>query len=206
MKYIVYLAVFLGAASVALQAGLTSALNESIYRFTTLNGRTDKIIAGDSKNNAASDEIENAAKNISFIKVYINKISNTLSDDCSLNGLELPAERAIKPRHPLLIPFISISSYLTKYTSRKAYVPEEALKLQTPYGQFLLWASESGVMYAQDPEDAHASIDTWQAEKLMGITCEEHGGKKLYLASLILKAIKDKVKKEKIELLLRPLR
>lgn len=130
-----------------------------------------------------------------FVKVYINKIQNALPEECALAGLgALSADETVRPTRPLLVPFISIGSYLKQYTSLKAYAPEEALKIDTPYGRYRLWASESGVMYAQDPKDSGVSVDTWKAKKILGVTRDEHGGKKLYLATLVLKAIKNKFK------------
>ena len=128
-----------------------------------------------------------------FVKVYIHKIHNNLSRDCAVEGLEVSAENAVKPTHPLLVPFIPISTYLKQYTSLKAYTPDAALKIETPYGLYRLWASESGVMYAKDPSTTKA-LDSWKAKKIAAITRDEHGGKKLYIASLVLKAIKNKFK------------
>lgn len=139
---------------------------------------------------AAEDSVKSQ-----FVKVYINKIHNAMDEDCSVAGLgAISVDESVRPTRPLLIPFISIGKYLKAYTSFKAYAPEEALKIDTPYGRYRLWASESGVMYAQDPKDANVSIDTWKAKKILGITREEHGDKELYLATLVLKAIKNKCK------------
>ena len=118
--------------------------------------------------------------------------------------MEVPSDRAVQPVRPLLIPFISIGTYLKQYASRQAYTPEGALEVLTPYGQYRLWASESGVMYAPDADSAVASLDGWKAKKLLGVTSEEHGGKKLYLASLVLRAIKDKSQKGKLKVTLQP--
>lgn len=131
----------------------------------------------------------------SYIKVYIKEVNNTLKTDCSLQGLSLPSEDVIRLPKLIHVPFESIAKYLKKYASSQAYVPENAMKLETPYGLFRIWASESGVMYAPDPEDSKQSTDTsWKAKKLLSITRDEHGGKKLYVASLVLKVLKNKFK------------
>lgn len=130
-----------------------------------------------------------------FVKVFIHKIHNDLAQTCKLEGLGTVAHNeVVKPAHPLRIPFISIGTYLKQFAAGKAYTPEDALKIDTPYGRYCLWASESGVMYAQDPDDMNVSIDSWEAEKIVGVTREEHNNKNLYLATLVLKAIKNKLK------------
>lgn len=142
----------------------------------------------------AQEQAEDSIKK-HFVKVYINKIQNALSEDCSLVGLgAISADESVRPTTPLLVPFVSLDKYLKAYTSFKAYVPDAALKIDTPYGRYRLWASESGVMYAQDPKDTGLSIDTWKAKKILGITRDEHGGKELYQATLVLKAINNKLK------------
>lgn len=128
-----------------------------------------------------------------FVKVYIHKIQNNLSRDCSIAGFEINAEDSARPARPLMVPFVSIATYLKQYTNSKAYTPDAALKIDTPYGLYRLWASESGVMYAKDPQTSKA-LDDWKAKKIVGVTCDEHGGKKLYIASLVLKAINNKLK------------
>lgn len=162
---------------------------------------------------AAKDE-QSVSTDDAYVKIYINRIQNSLSESCSVRGatfkqngqnaLTLPS-KAVKSAH-LLIPFISIGSYLKEFTDKIPYIPQEALKIDTPYGQFGLWASESGVMYAQDPHDDKLSSDQWKAKKLVGITRDEHGGKKLFIASLVLKAIKGKLKEDKLKIALEPLR
>lgn len=128
-----------------------------------------------------------------YVKVYIKEVNNTLKTDCSLQGVALPADEVLRLPRLLNVPFESIAKYLRKYTSSQAYVPENAMKLETPYGLFRLWASESGVMYAPDPQDNKLAIDkSWKAKKLLSITRDDHGGKKLYVASLVLRVLKNK--------------
>ena len=125
--------------------------------------------------------------------------------NCSINGISLPYEKTVTSSRPVLIPFISIGNYLRKFSLQEAYTPEDALKIGTPYGMFRLWANEQGVMYARDTQDDRSSHEGWKAKKLLGITRAEHGGKKLFLASLVLKAIKDKSNKDKFKIALEPI-
>ncbi len=123
-----------------------------------------------------------------FVPIYIQKIRNLTSASCSLEGLPVAPDKTTRVSK-LLIPFISIASYLREYADKKAYTPEAALKITTPHGQYRLWASEAGVMYAPDAHDAVNSFDsTWEAEKILGTTARELGTKREYLATLVLKA------------------
>lgn len=135
----------------------------------------------------------------SYIQVFIKKVRNGLQDDCSLNSIPLPSGKVVKISQGLRIPFISIGNYLRECTERVAYVPEKALKIQTPYGGFRVWADQRGVLYAPDPRGGRSQED-WKAKKLIGITADEHGGKELFLASLVLKVIKGKSNKEKFKI------
>jgi hypothetical protein len=128
-----------------------------------------------------------------FVKVYIAKCINQTAVDCSLEGTEVPSEESVTLKQKLLIPFISIKTYLKEYATKQAYTPEHALKIHTPNGTYCLWASESGVMCAKDPQKS-ISLDNWKAKKLLGITQQEHAGKKLYLASLAFRVINNKFK------------
>ena len=132
-----------------------------------------------------------------YIKVYIQKVFNKLTEDCSLNGLPLPADESVKLLRPILIPFVSIRNYIKHYTAqnaeRKAFTPDAALSIQTPDGNFRLWASESGIMYAPDPATMRNSLDNWNEETLLAIKREEHNGKKLLLATLVVKTMQNKI-------------
>ncbi len=182
-------------------------LSSTIAAANTIASYSKRVV--DSRSAGAESSIKDKLDDTTdeaYVKVYINKIQNAVGDDCTINGFAVPSDKAAKPIRPLLIPFISIGTYLKEYTSRRAFTPQGALEVLTPYGQFRLWASESGVMYAPDPDGDQSSHDGWKAKKLLGITRDEHGGKKLYLASLVLRAMKDKFNKDKLKMSLQPLR
>lgn len=128
-------------------------------------------------------------KQTKFVPIYIQKIKNLTSTPVSLESLPAASEKTTRIASKILIPFISIASYLREYAEKKAYTPQEALTIITASGRYRLWASESGVMCARDSRDEAASLDNvWDAEKILGTTARELGPKKEYIATLVLKA------------------
>lgn len=125
-----------------------------------------------------------------FVPIYIQKIKNLTSTPVSLEGLPAASDKTTRIASKVLVPFISIASYLREYADKKAYTPQAALTITTASGRYRLWASESGVMCARDPQDDASSLDSaWEAEKILGTTARELGPKKEYLATLVLKAV-----------------
>ena len=142
---------------------------------------------GERENNSVFGSVMTNYKS-KFVPIYIEKIRNMTGGQCSIESLPATPEKTTRVGK-LLVPFISIATYLRKYADNKKYTPEGSLKIQTPQGKYRLWASESGVMCAPDPQDEAATLDsTWEAEKILGTTARELTSKKEFLATLVLKA------------------
>ncbi len=124
-----------------------------------------------------------------FVKFAIQKIKNDMPDGCTVGHTEVPAEGTLSLKSPLIIPFISLKSYLKEFLAGP-FAPEDSLSLATKYGKFRLWASESGILCARDPKEVE--LDPWEVETLSGITSKEHSGKALCLATLVFKFINGK--------------
>lgn len=127
-----------------------------------------------------------------FIKIYIQNIKNNSQDNCMLERIVAPAQETVSLAKPVEIPYISIRKYLREYASKKAYTPEEALKIATPQGLYRLWASESGVMCARDPRENTVSFN-WKAKTVLENIHQRLTGKKTYL-TLALAVLKNKLK------------
>lgn len=133
-------------------------------------------------------EAQNTQNKNTFVPIYIQKIKNLTTTPVSLEGLPAAPEKTTRIASTVLIPFVSIATYLREYASKKAYTPQEALTITTSNGRYRLWASESGVMCAHDPQDDASSLDNaWEAEKILGTTARELGPKEKYIATLVLK-------------------
>lgn len=128
-----------------------------------------------------------------FVKFAIQKIKNDMPDSCTIGHTEIPAEGTLSLKSPLMIPFISLKSYLKEFVSRRPFAPEDSLSLATKHGKFRLWASESGILCARDPKEVELELDgPWEVETLSGITSKEHSGKALCLATLVFKLLNGK--------------
>ncbi len=136
-----------------------------------------------------------------FIPIFIHKIQNLTPAECAVDSAHVPAGQSVKLQKPIEIPFCSIKGYLKEFREKKPYTPRNACKIETEFGLLYVWWSEHGIMCAPDPEESKTSVRMWKAKnlktndkKVVSNEKVEHPGKKIILATLILKSRPDKLK------------